>query len=111
MTPGYLAADEYDLLSLIADEHTVPGADAVDLFLAACEADAKVHGWVSVPRVRLALAGADIPPPRLSSLWGHHTGEGKPMRRTGEYEADDGATTRNGSHVYPLRRWVGNTPS
>ncbi|WP_310962106.1 hypothetical protein [Nocardioides terrisoli] len=108
MTPGYLAPDEYDLLSLIADEHTVPGADAVDLFLAACEADAKAHGWVSVPRVRLALAGADIPPARLSSLWGHFTGDGKPMRRIeGCFDDNDGGTIRNGNKTYPRRKWVG----
>jgi hypothetical protein len=63
---------------------------------------------VSVQRVRRRLANEGIPPRRLSSLWGHFTGPGKPMVRTYQYEADDGETTRNGNKMYPMRRWVGD---
>lgn len=96
-----------DLLALVAQGHPAVGADAPALFLAACEADAAEHGGlVSVNRVRSRLDGA-IGGKRLAALWCHLTGPGRPMVRTGEYDADDGVTTRNGCHVYPIRRWVG----
>lgn len=105
---AYLAPAEYDLLDLLADEHTVPGHDAVDLFLDACRRDAAAHsGFVSVVRVRRLLADAQIPPARLSAMWSHWTGAGKPMRRADGFDANDGETTRNGNKVYPRRRWVG----
>lgn len=103
-----VAADTADLLSLLAEQHPAVGADVPALFLAACKADADAHdGIVSVNRVRTALLDADIPPRRLSSLWGHYTGHGRPMVRTGEWEVCRGSWSRNDGRPMPLRRWVG----
>lgn len=101
--------DTADLLSLIADEHTVAGHDAVTAFLAACKADADNHGGlVSVNRVRSRLAGHDIPPRRYSSLWCAFTGTGKPMHRTGDWEVCDDRAGRNAGRPQPVRRWTGS---
>jgi hypothetical protein len=97
-----------DLLTLVADEHSIIGADVVPLFLAACEADAAAHhGLVSVNRVRARLADADIPARRYSSLWSHFTGREKPMAKTGEWETCQGSSSGNDGRPFPLRRWVG----
>ncbi|HEY4267071.1 MAG TPA: hypothetical protein VGM94_02655, partial [Galbitalea sp.] len=80
--PRFSPVDEPtgDLLELLADAHSPIGADVPTLFLAACARDAYAHnGYVSVNRVRVLLAGDDIPPRRYSSLWSHFTGRGKPM--------------------------------
>lgn len=97
-----------DLLDLIADAESPVGSDAPAAFLAACQADAEAHdGLVSVSRVRALLVDADIPPRRLSSFWGHYTGRGKPMQRTGDWEPCTGSASGNDGRPFPVRRWVG----
>lgn len=97
-----------DLLSLVADPDSPIGRDAPALFLAACESDARAHGGqVSVNRTRALLVNADIEPRRLSSFWGHFTGPGRPMVRTGRWEVCAGSYSRNDGRPLPTRRWVG----
>ncbi len=106
--------DTHDLLSVVAEPHPVVGAEVVDLFLDACRRDADSHGgFVSVNRVRARLADQDIPSRRYSALWGHFTGQGRPMVKakdpaTGDYlwEPCSGSTSGNNGRPYPVRRWV-----
>lgn len=103
-----------DLLSGLADPSPIIGADVIDLFLAACEADAATHdGLVSVNRVRTRLADADIPARRYSALWSHYTGKDRPMVKARHedgspmWEVCSGSTSGNDGRPFPLRRWVG----
>lgn len=108
--PHWGPADDetYDLLTLVADPARPVGRDAVVAFLAACKADAHRNGgMVSVNNVRALLADADIPPRRLSALWSQFTGEGRPMRKSGQWEVCSGSTSGNDGRPFPLRWWVG----
>lgn len=97
-----------DLLSRVASAWYPSGQDVHANFLAACEADARDHfGLVSVNRVRELLAPMEIEHHQFSALWSHHTGDGRPMRRTGRLEFCSGSTSRNNGKPYPVRRWVG----
>ena len=108
MTAYALDDTTADLLSLIANTDSPIGHDAVDAFLAACEADAAAHnGYVSVSRVRARLADADIEHHRYSALWSRFTGRDRPMRKTGEWEACEGSESGNNGKPYPKRVWVG----
>lgn len=87
---------------------TAPPTTVEDTFLAACKADADAHdGLVSVNRVSAALSEAGIESRRYSSLWGHFTGDGKPMRSTQQVEVRAGSTSGNDGKAMWLRRWVG----
>jgi hypothetical protein len=99
--------DTADLLTLVADVDSPIGADVPALFLDACQRDAAAHGGeVSVNRVRMLLADADIPPRRYSALWSAFTGPGRPMRKAG-WEKCAGSRSRNDGRPFPTREWVG----
>src|SRR5690242_1433045 len=92
-----------NLLTLVADVDHPVGRDVPEEFLAACRADAMLHGGVvSVNRVRARLAGEDIPPRRYSALWAAFTGRGKPMVKDG-WETCSGSTSGNDGRPFPLR--------
>lgn len=101
--------DTADLLTLVA-AGPLYGDDAEDRFLTACRADAGEHGGiVSINRVRERLTnqhGLTIEPRRLSALWNAHTGLGKAMVTTGEWETCTGSTSGNDGRPFRLRRWV-----
>lgn len=103
--------DTYDLLALVADPEHPVGRDAPDLFLDACRRDAAANeGLVSVNRVRLLLAGAQIDPRRYSAFWAMFTGPGKPMVKIpGGWDTCEGSQSGNDGRPYPKRRWVGDT--
>lgn len=109
-------SDTASLLDLLADDGSVsPSKDEVRrLFLDACRRDAEVHGGlVSVNRVRVLLAHADIEPHRYSALWSHFTGRGKPMEKARladgsvMWQTCKGSASGNDGRPYPLRRWLG----
>lgn len=112
--PTFEATDQGDLLALLADEHRVPGASAVEAFLAACEADARDHdGIVSVNRVRALLDDQDIEHHRYSAFWSHFTGRDRAMRKATTadvehpWETCEGSKSGNNGRPYRLRVWVG----
>lgn len=106
--PQFEPTDQFDLLTLVADEHGPIGADVPALFLDACEQDARTHGGlVSVNNVRALLADAQIPPARYSALWSIYTGRGKPMVKSDEWEVCSGSKSGNDGRPFRLRRWVG----
>ena len=105
--------DTHDLLTAVAEPHPIVGADAQEICLAACRADALAHdGMVSVNRVRELMAEKDIPARRYSALWAHCTGRGKPMVKALDdqghniWEECEGSTSGNDGRPFPLRRWV-----
>lgn len=100
--------DTNDLLHLVADVDSPIGADAPELFLAACRRDAMAHdGIVSVNRVRVLMAEAQVEPHRYSSFWSAFTGRGKPMQKAEGWETCEGSSSGNDGRPYRLRRWVG----
>lgn len=118
--PRFEATDQYDLLSLVVDEHTpLPSkADAIDLFLTACQRDANTHdGIVSVSRVAELLA-EDLEHDRIlhhqySAMWSRYTGKDRPMRKATTDDVDhpwevrEGSKTGNNGKPFRLRVWVG----
>lgn len=109
--PQFAPADDetQDLLSLIANDPR--HAEDEQRFLDACQSDARDHGGiVSVNRVRSLLTnrhGLTIEPRRLSALWNAHTGRGKAMVTTGDWETCQGSSSGNDGRPFRLRRWVG----
>jgi hypothetical protein len=107
--PTWSASDDEtnDLLTLVADATSPIGRDAPDLFLAACRRDAMAHdGLVSVNRVRVLMAEADVEPHRYSSFWSAFTGRGKPMVKADAWEPCEGSASGNDGRPYRLRRWI-----
>ena len=103
--------DTLDLLSLIADDPRVE-AD-YRRFLDACQRAARWNdGLVHVNTVRSLLTNPHngdltIEPRRLSAFWNKATGDGRPMRRTGEWEICSGSSSGNDGRPQPVRRWHG----
>lgn len=101
-------SDTSDLLTLVAEVEASVGRDAPDLFLAACRRDAMAHdGIVSVNRVRVLMAEAQVEPHRYSAFWSAFTGRGKPMVKAEGWETCEGSSSGNDGRPYRLRRWVG----
>lgn len=122
--PTFEPTDQYDLLALVADEHSpLPSkTDAHTLFLNACERDARDHGGiVSINRVSVLLADAlerdQIEHHQYSALWSHYTGKDRPMRKATErdiespWEIRTGSKTGNNGKPFKLRVWMGRAAS
>lgn len=112
--PTFEATDQYDLLSLVADETRPVGRTDVEAFLDACKRDALDHdGIVSVNRVRELLSDRDFEHHRYSSFWANFTGNDRPMRKATVEDIDppwetcEGSPSGNNGRPYRLRRWVG----
>ena len=112
---GSIDGDTAAKLEIVADPGHPVGRDAATAFLAACEADAKAHGYVSVNRVSAALEDEGIEHHRYSAFWSRFTGKGRPMRRARAdespqgfpFEARKGSKTGNDGRLMPLRMWQG----
>lgn len=118
--PRFEPTDQYDLLSLVVDEHSpLPSKqDAIDAFLTACERDARAHdGIVSVSRVadllRDQLEADQIEHHAYSGMWSTYTGKDRPMRKAttadidNPWEVRDGSRSGNNGKPFKLRVWVG----
>ena len=103
-------ADEPDLLSLIADEHTTLGKPLADAFRAACWAEAQAHdGWVNPNRVRARLLDHPSYEPRqYAALWAPAAGRDGYLRvhRDALVPIVGVGSKGNGNKSVPMRRWV-----
>lgn len=64
------------------------GSTAEQRFLAACKADFDAHGYISVNRVREAIAGERWTAQYVGGLWSAHTGYGRAMCMNGHLPDD-----------------------
>lgn len=98
-------ADTGDLLTLLADDGTIPTDNEWEVYLAAVREAADDAGIVRPNALRPLLRGR-VKPCRVGAFTRRALLAGV-LVRTGGYEVSDDTASRNGGKPAPVMRWVG----